>query len=216
MGIYSGLGSIVFCVTAQQLDHHFSCSLTVHTNAYNEKQTKVEKKKEDPFPETSMRVPFLTVNQCFIHQPQQSVFLLHGQVPVNDPLAHLSDKLQLDNCFFFILKPPSLRSPCCPGSYLIQIGRDECYGVAGSCHFNETAVHCVSHRCVLVHAVEQVTQAENTKHQSVTGTRSRSTRCAAGSHLYRILLSSRSNLPLISDGRFLFYRPRTPLSTRIT
>lgn len=56
------------------------------------------------------------------------------------------------------------------GSYLIQISWDKGDGVAGSCHFNETAVHCVSHRGVLVHTVEQVTEAEmlNMKHRLLT------------------------------------------------
>lgn len=51
--------------------------------------------------------------------------------------------------------------------YLIQISGNEGNGVTGCCYFDETAEDGVSHWSVLIHAVEQIAQAEKLKYNRI-------------------------------------------------
>lgn len=51
--------------------------------------------------------------------------------------------------------------------YLIQISGNEGNGITSCCHFDETTEDSVPHWSILVHAMEQITQAEKLKYNQV-------------------------------------------------
>lgn len=162
VSINACLGSVVFGVAAQQLHHHLCCRVTVKDDAVETlsrgssiSQNTHRWKHNKTLLKHLFRkgsLPFLAVHQCFIYQPQKGVFLLCVEVPVNDPLTHLVSNINAGHHFCQHTLPEVVLP------YLIEISGNEGDGVTSSCHLNETAVHSVPHRSVLIHPMEQITQ----------------------------------------------------------